>query len=82
MIEDLVADLVLGAQEKCIKQHALTAVQKQKFLSSQLKEDLCTVEIATRSTKLIEDLTLETTEAQQAEATLKNQKISKGLLNV
>jgi len=42
-------EVTLQAHEKCIKSHAPIAGRKQKFLSNQLKEGLCTVEIATRS---------------------------------
>jgi len=35
--------------EKCTKQLAQTAERKQKYLSSQTQQDLCTVEIATKS---------------------------------
>jgi hypothetical protein len=62
IIEDLeIVDLVLVVQEKCIRQHAQIAEQKQKFPSNQLKEDLCTAEIVTRSTRTTDqvDLALE-----------------------
>lgn len=82
MIDDLVVDLALVVQEKCTKQHARIAGKKRKFLSSQLREGLFIAGTATRSTRLIEDRTLETTEALAAEATLKAiLKTSKNLLN-
>lgn len=51
MIEEVVlGEEEVSALEKCTKQHALIAEQKQKYLSNQLKEDLYTAETATRST--------------------------------
>jgi hypothetical protein len=58
MIEDLETGQALEALEKCTKQHALTAVRKQKFLSSQLKEGLFIVETATKSTRMTEEVIL------------------------
>jgi hypothetical protein len=74
-IEDLETDLALAVQEKCTRQHAQIAEQRQKFLSSQLKEDLCTAEIVTRSTRTTDHRDQVSEETITKALTLKKNKI-------
>jgi hypothetical protein len=77
IIEDSEVDLASAGLEKCTRQHAQIAEQKQKFLSNQLKEDLYTAEIVTRSTRTTDQVDQALEEHLLKAAILTNHKKSK-----